>query len=75
MPALGYDGAPGVEDHGVTVACPFAVVLTGLRSCDHVTLVLNSAGLKKYQCFGSGSGWIRIIWPDPDPSENRDKLT
>ena len=19
-----------------------------------------------YQCFGSGSGWIRIIGPDPD---------
>ena len=19
------------------------------------------------QCFGSGSGWIRISWPDPDP--------
>ena len=19
------------------------------------------------QCFGSGSGWIRIIWSDPDP--------
>ena len=37
------------------------------------------------QCFGSGSGWIRIIWPDPDPlqekliwirvaKKNRDKL-
>jgi len=21
----------------------------------------------KHQCFGPGSGWIRIIWPDPDP--------
>ena len=21
----------------------------------------------RVQCFGSGSGWIRIIWPDPDP--------
>ena len=20
-----------------------------------------------HQCFGSGSGRIRIIWPDPDP--------
>ena len=20
-----------------------------------------------YQCFGSGSVWIRIIWSDPDP--------
>ena len=19
------------------------------------------------QCFGSGSGWIRIIWPGPGP--------
>ena len=39
-----------------------------------------------YQCFGSGSGWIRIIWPDPNPlqetlirirvaKKNRDKLT
>ena len=41
------------------------------------------------QCFGSGSGRIRIIWPDPDldpdpyqetliwilvPKQNRDKL-
>ena len=22
------------------------------------------------QCFGSGSGWIRIIWPGPDPDPN-----
>ena len=38
-----------------------------------------------YQCFGSVSGRIRIIWPDPDPyqetliwirvpKKNRDKL-
>jgi len=27
-----------------------------------------------YQCFGSGSGWIRIIWPGPDPDPLQETL-
>ena len=26
------------------------------------------------QCFGSGSGWIRIIWPGPDPDQLQETL-
>ena len=28
---------------------------------------ISKTFLLKKQCFGSGSGWIRIIGPDPDP--------
>ena len=31
------------------------------------SLVTNSENLILMQCCGSGSGRIRIIWPDPDP--------
>ena len=33
----------------------------------HIVLVLNFPSNFGYQCFGSGSGWIRIIWLGPDP--------
>ena len=34
-----------------------------------IPYTLPNLHLHYYQCFGSGSGsgWIRIIWPDPDP--------
>jgi len=34
--------------------------------------VAGEKGIK--QCFGSGSGWIRIIWSDPDPDPYQETL-
>ena len=30
--------------------------------------------ITRYQCYGSGSGRIRIIWPDPDPDPYQETL-